>query len=73
MSTNNRFETISTETLATTTGGLTSASTSSDWALRHSLKGITSSLADLSTAQNSSASQNNNMMMMGMMAMMARR
>ncbi|MFT3698552.1 MAG: hypothetical protein QM831_35735 [Kofleriaceae bacterium] len=68
---NNRFETINTEALATATGGVTT--TTSDWALRHQLKGITSSLTDLSTANNQAAQNNNNMMMMGMMAMLARR
>lgn len=68
---NNRFETINTETLATATGGATA--TTSDWALRHTLKGITSSITDLSTANQQAQANNNNMMMMGMMAMLARR
>jgi hypothetical protein len=70
---NNVFETLSTETLATATGGTTSAS-SSDWQLRHQLSPLIHSLKDLNTSSQNNAQNQNNTMMMGMMAaMMARR
>ena len=71
---NPAFETLSAESLATATGGLTSA-TSSDSTLRQSLRPILHSLQDLGTSSaNSQISQKNQTMMMTMMmAMMARR
>lgn len=70
---NPAFETLSADSLATATGGLTNA-TSSDSTLRQSLRPILHSLRDLSASSaNSQSSQQNETMMMTMMAMMARR
>ncbi|MEO8549732.1 MAG: hypothetical protein ABI678_07155 [Kofleriaceae bacterium] len=68
---NNVFETLSTETLATATGGVAS---SNDSQLRHQLSPLIHSLKDLNTSSQANAQNQNNTMMMGMMAaMMARR
>jgi hypothetical protein len=70
---NNVFETLSADTLATATGGVTSGNTN-DWQLRHQLSPIIHSLKDLNTSSQNNAQNQNNTMMMGMMAaMMARR
>ena len=73
---NTVFETLSTDTLATATGGTTSsgATTTSDWQLRHQLSPLVHSLKDLNTSTQNNAQQQNNTLMMGMMAaMIARR
>ena len=69
---NNVFETLSTETLATATGGVTNSS-SNDWQLRHQRSPLIHSLKDLNTNTANNAQNQNNTMMMGMMAAMVAR
>lgn len=69
---NTAFETISTDNLATATGGVTSAASSTD-ALRWQLSPLVHSLKDLNNNSQNNAQNQNNMMMMGMMAAMAAR
>jgi hypothetical protein len=67
------FQTLSLETLATATGGVTT-STTSDSDLRHTLRPILSSLKDLSASSQNNQSQQSSTLMFGMMAaMLARR
>ena len=73
---NNCFETLSTETLATATGGVvsgTGTSTTSDWQLRHQLSPILHSLRDLNTSSANNQQQQQNTMMLGMVAALAAR
>jgi hypothetical protein len=71
---NNCFETLSTETLATATGGLVSGSGSTNnWQLHHALSPILHSLKDLSSSSANNQNQQNQTMMMGMMAAIASR
>lgn len=69
---NPTFETLSAESLTTTTGG--GVPTTRDSTLGQTLKPILSSLRDLNTnSANNQRQQQNQTMMMTMMAMMARR
>jgi hypothetical protein len=74
---NNRFETLSTDTLATATGGLTygggAGYNSSNWALRSQLSPLVHSLRDLNANAANNQNQQNQTMMMGMMAALAAR
>jgi hypothetical protein len=74
---NNRFETISAETLATATGGLTAAAgggANNNWQLHHELSPILHSLKDLNSNSSNNQNQQNQTLMMGMMAaVMSRR
>jgi len=75
---NNRFETLSAETLATATGGLTAAAGgglgANNWSLHHALSPILHSLKDLNSGAANNQNQQNQTLMMGMMAaVMARR
>jgi hypothetical protein len=69
---NNRFETLSAETLATATGGLTAAAGgglgTNNWQLHHELSPILHSLKDLNSNSSNNQNQQNQTMMMGMMA-----
>lgn len=72
---NNRFETLSTDTLATATGGLASGAGAygSTWALRAQLSPLVHSLRDLNANAQNQANQQNQTLMMGMMAALAAR
>jgi hypothetical protein len=71
---NNRFETLSADSLATATGGLTAAAGTNNWQLHHELSPILHSLKDLNTSAATNQNQQNQTLMMGMMAaVMARR
>jgi hypothetical protein len=69
---NNCFETLTTETLATATGGFVSGSTN-NWQLHHELSPILHSLKDLNANSANNQNQQNQTMMMGMMAAMVAR
>jgi hypothetical protein len=72
---NNCFETLTTETLATATGGFVSGTGStSNWQLHQQLSPILHSLKDLnSNSANNSQNQQNQTMMMMVAALAARR
>ena len=72
---NNCFETLSTETLATATGGFVSGtgSTNSNWQLHHELSPILHSLKDLNSNSSNNQNQQNQTMMMTMVAALAAR
>jgi hypothetical protein len=72
---NNRFETLTTDTLATATGGVAAGAgyTSGNWALRSQLSPLIHSLRDLNANTANNANQQNQTMMMGMMAALAAR
>ncbi|HEY6033540.1 MAG TPA: hypothetical protein VIV58_04750 [Kofleriaceae bacterium] len=72
---NNRFESLSTDTLATATGGVAAGagSNSSTWALRAQLSPLVHSLRDLNANAANNANQQNQTLMMGMMAALAAR
>ena len=74
---NNRFETITTDTLATATGGLAysagAGAYGSNWALRAQLSPLVHSLRDLNNNAANNANQQNQTLMMGMMAALAAR
>jgi hypothetical protein len=68
---NTALETLTAETLATATGGVTG--TTSNWQLRQQLRPILHSLRDLNSVTANNQNQQNNTMMMAMMAALARR
>ncbi|HEX7702250.1 MAG TPA: hypothetical protein VF403_16040 [Kofleriaceae bacterium] len=71
---NNCFETLSTETLATATGGFVSGTGStSNWQLHHELSPILHSLKDLNSNSANNQNQQNQTMMMTMVAALAAR
>jgi hypothetical protein len=74
---NNRFETLSTDTLATATGGITygggAGIGAGNWALRSQLSPLVHSLRDLNASSTNNANQQNQTLMMGMMAALAAR
>ena len=72
---NNRFETITTDTLATATGGLAygTGAYGSNWALHAQLSPLIHSLRDLNNNAQNNANQQNQTLMMGMMAALASR
>ena len=72
---NNRFETITTDTLATATGGYAYGASygNSNWALRSQLSPLVHSLRDLNANAQNNANQQNQTLMMGMMAALAAR
>ena len=75
---NNRFETLSTDTLATATGGVTygagaGAGAYGAWGLHSGLGPLVHSLRDLNTSTANNQNQQNQTLMMGMMAALAAR
>ena len=70
---NNCFETLTTETLATATGGFVSGAGANNWQLHHELSPILHSLSSLNASSANNQNQQNQTMMMGMMAAMVAR
>ncbi|MEO8844928.1 MAG: hypothetical protein ABI591_00395 [Kofleriaceae bacterium] len=71
---NNCFETLTTETLATATGGFVSgAGSTNNWQLHHELSPILHALKDLNSSSSNNQNQQNQTMMLGMVVALAAR